>query len=269
MIAENTLLRATGRRHFVHEFAGPFSIKTVVAGEVTWRVDGRPHTVRPGSMIVLNDGQPYSMDIQETDPVSTAVVFFAKGFVEQACRPLNLDEPFLTPSVGFHTRVRPLSKQLRRSIETGDFHAIARELAAEDRDWSRIPAIRPATRDELLRRLSRGREFLDSSLTEAVTLRRAAVEACLSDYHFHRLFTRVYRETPHEFVERRRLDSAKQLLERGSDSISEIALATGFGKPGALTERFHKRYGMPPSEYRKNSKIREALQGSDALPCAS
>ena len=116
MNAENTLLRATGRRHFVREYAGPLSIKTVVAGEVTWMVDGRPHTVRPGSMLVLNDGQPYSMDIDERHPVATAVVFFASGFVEQACRPLNLDEPFIAPNVGFHTRVRPLSKQLKRNM---------------------------------------------------------------------------------------------------------------------------------------------------------
>src|SRR5436190_711948 len=269
MNAENTLLRATGRRHFVREYAGPLSIKTVVAGEVTWMVDGRPHTVRPGSMLVLNDGQPYSMDINKRHPVATAVVFFARGFVEQACRPLNLDEPFIAPSVGFHTRVRPLSKQLKRNIETGDFHAIARELAAEHRDWSRIPAIRPSTRDELLRRLSRGREFLNSSLTESVTLRRAAAEACLSDYHFHRLFTRVYRETPHEFLERRRLEVAKQLLERDSCSVSEIAFATGFGKAGALTASFHRRYGVTPSEYRKNSKIWEALDGIGAITCAS
>jgi len=56
------------------------------------------------------------------------------------------------------------------------------------------------------------------------------------------------------------LEVAKQLLERDSCSVTEIAFATGFGKAGALTASFHRRYGVTPSEYRKNSKIWEALE---------
>jgi len=83
---ENFVLRARGRRHQVREFPGPLSIKTVVDGKVSWRTERRDIVVDECSFLVLNDGEPYSMDIDLPIPVRTCCVFFQHGFVEQVFR---------------------------------------------------------------------------------------------------------------------------------------------------------------------------------------
>ena len=59
-------------------------------------------------------------------------------------------------------------------------------------------------------RLSRARDYLGACFRDRVTLERAASHACLSPFHFNRLFTQTFGETPHEFVTRIRMEEAKK-----------------------------------------------------------
>ena len=81
---DNVVLQARARRHQVRNYAGPLSIKTVIAGQVGWLVGGRELLVHPSSFLIIAAGDPYSMNIDEPKPVETCCVFFAPGFVEQA-----------------------------------------------------------------------------------------------------------------------------------------------------------------------------------------
>src|SRR5262249_7340944 len=80
---DNLVLHSTARRHSVHEYAGPLSIKTVLRGRVSWVVDGRVLVVDPTSFLVLAAGEPYSMNIDAPKSVETCCAFFAPGFLEQ------------------------------------------------------------------------------------------------------------------------------------------------------------------------------------------
>ena len=55
-------------------------------------------------------------------------------------------------------------------------------------------------------RLCRARDFLGDCYRERVTLEQAAKQACLSPFHFNRVFAEVFGETPHEFVTRIRVE---------------------------------------------------------------
>src|ERR1035438_7048098 len=78
----NAVLRARSRTHFVKEFPGPLSIKSVTEGSVAWKCTGRQRLVDRDSFLVLNADEPYSMAIDSRTPVSTLCVFFQDGFVE-------------------------------------------------------------------------------------------------------------------------------------------------------------------------------------------
>lgn len=252
VIQGNYLLHASARQHSVRDFAGPLSVKTVLSGEVSWQVGGRSLTVRQGEMLVLNHGQTYSLNIDEPSPVETRVAFFAPGWVESACRGIDLDEPFASAVPGFHSRVMPLNAPLRSALDAGDFVRLAQELAREHGYWARIPALKPATRDELLARLHLGRDFLHASAAAGpVSLRDAARVACLSEFHFHRVFRQVFRDTPHSYVRNVRLEAARRRISASDEGLLEIALATGFAKPGDLSMAFRQKYGVTPSEYRR------------------
>src|ERR1051326_1558237 len=78
----NALLSARARVHFVHDFAGPLSIKSVTEGSVAWKSGGRELVVNRDSFLVLNHGEIYSLSIESRMPVATLFVFFQDGFVE-------------------------------------------------------------------------------------------------------------------------------------------------------------------------------------------
>ena len=280
----NVILAARGRRHSVRDFPGPLSIKTVIDGRVAWKVEHRELCVDDSSFLVLNDGEPYSMEIDEHRPVTTCCVFFAHGFVESVARDLSqpvrhsLDEPantgapltFLSRLHPRDQRVVPAMRAIRERILTGAetsemeerYLLLARNLLliyAETREQiARVPAARASTRTEMLRRVSRGRDFLHAYAAHSATLQETARAAHLSPFHFHRIFTLAFNQTPHSYLTCLRLEHARSLLAKGLP-VTEVCGAIGFQSLGSFSTLFRKRFGVPPSQF---SKIREALRPS-------
>jgi AraC-like DNA-binding protein len=79
-----------------------------------------------------------------------------------------------------------------------------------------------------------------------------ASEACLSPYHFHRLFREVFGETPNKYLQRRRLANARQLLRSTDRTITEICLEIGFDSMTSFSALFRRIYGCSPRQYRSS-----------------
>jgi len=109
-------------------------------------------------------------------------------------------------------------------------------------------------------RLSRSRDFLAACFDRQLRLDDAARQAYLSKYHYQRLFQRAFGESPHEFLTRRRIDRARDLLASSDLTVSEICLEVGYSSLGSFSARFHQRVGCPPSEFRSR------LRGIYAIP---
>lgn len=106
--------------------------------------------------------------------------------------------------------------------------------------------------DELFRRLCRSRDYLAAGLNQPLRLADAAREACLSPYHYHRLFARTFGETPHDFLTRLRIDRAKRMLARERLSVTEVCFAVGYESLGSFSARFRRLVGYAPSEYQRS-----------------
>jgi AraC family transcriptional regulator len=281
---DNLVLHATGRRHVVNEFAGPLSIKTVMRGEVHWIVEGRRLLVDAHTFLVLGDGQRYSMNINSTKPVETCCVFFRGGFVEQIAQDAtttlaaSLDSPWRdAPQLAFLSRLHSdsnrsllpkiwslaerCSSELQPSSFEEDFLRLSqnflmlyREVKAE---FMRVPAAKTSTRRELFRRLQIAREYLHENVDRRISLEEVSREACLSRYHLHRAFRRVFRLTPHAYVTGLRLNRARSLLQ-GGRAVTDVAMDIGFTSVSAFTRLFRSRFGLLPSAVSKIRKIGQA-----------
>src|SRR5262250_1596472 len=108
--------------------------------------------------------------------------------------------------------------------------------------------------DVTFRRLCRARDFLAASYQDRITLNRAAQEACLSPFHFQRMFARTFGETPHEFVTRLRMDTAKRLLASGELPVTDVCLEVGYSSLGTFSARFAAQIGHSPSEYGRQAR---------------
>src|SRR6516164_4291898 len=103
-------------------------------------------------------------------------------------------------------------------------------------------------------RLCRARDHLGDCYSDRVTLDKAAKQACLSPFHFNRLFTRVFGETPHEFLTRVRVEEAKKLLLAGDRSITDICFDVGYLSLGSFSARFRSLTGFSPSAFRLTAR---------------
>jgi AraC-like DNA-binding protein len=104
-------------------------------------------------------------------------------------------------------------------------------------------------------RLVRARRFIDDCFDQPLNLDAIAAEACLSRYHFLRQFQREFQKTPHEYLQERRLERARQLLAAGNHSVTDVCFEVGFQSLGSFSTLFHRVVGQPPAVYRARSLV--------------
>jgi len=100
------------------------------------------------------------------------------------------------------------------------------------------------------RRLCRARRFIDQSYQEPIGLDQMSSEACISRYHFLRLFRRAFKRTPHQYLTERRIERAKELLSTSGLTVTDVCFEVGFESLGSFSSLFHKHVGHPPIAYR-------------------
>jgi len=103
--------------------------------------------------------------------------------------------------------------------------------------------------DDVLVHLRRARDLADREYAQPLDLDRLAGAAGLSKYHFLRLFRATYGVTPAEYVSRRRIERAQDLLRSTNLTVTEVCHAVGFSSLGSFSSRFRSVVGESPSEF--------------------
>ncbi len=83
-----------------------------------------------------------------------------------------------------------------------------------------------------------------------LTVEALAAIAGISARSFARSFVDATGITPHEFIERARVDIARNLLEGSDLALKAIAYRAGFGSADRMRIVFLKRLGVTPAQYR-------------------
>jgi AraC family transcriptional regulator len=99
-------------------------------------------------------------------------------------------------------------------------------------------------------------DFIEASVSGEFTVEDLASVACMSQAHFSRSFKAATGAAPHEYVSRRRLDLAKQLLASTDRLLIDIAYATGFSSQANFNRAFRRVVGTTPSQYRAERRRR-------------
>jgi len=102
----------------------------------------------------------------------------------------------------------------------------------------------------LEQRLLRAALYVERHLGEPLTLERLAAEACISTYHFHRLFRLWLGEPVMEYVRRLRLEHAAYRLRASTRPVQAVARDVGYDSADAFGRAFRERFGESPRAYR-------------------
>lgn len=106
--------------------------------------------------------------------------------------------------------------------------------------------------------LLRAKDRIDRDYGHHVDVAELAHEAYASPAHFIRSFKQAFGETPHQYLRRRRIERAKELLRGTELSVSEVSLEVGFQSLGSFSAAFRELVGAAPSDYasrRRGAKL--------------
>jgi AraC-like DNA-binding protein len=92
--------------------------------------------------------------------------------------------------------------------------------------------------------------YINNNLNKNITVDELAERACMSKFHFIRVFNKEFGFTPHEFIIHSRINAAKFFLLSSSKSIKEIVYLCGFNNESAFSNTFKKVVGMTPCQFR-------------------
>ncbi|HEV2482689.1 MAG TPA: AraC family transcriptional regulator [Puia sp.] len=261
---------------------GPISLFVNLRGSSRCTVDGETRVIREDTYFISNRNQPYTFAVEKGESAETFNIHFGEHFVESALNAL-LTPAGLTLDRGDRQELNELHffnrlyrrdaefdqaiQWMLRSYQQDGFNkllfdeqlfVLLRLLVKEDRrirtEIEALPTVRHSTRVELYKRLSHSIDYIHSAFPDAIDLATMAAAACLSKYHFLRLFKQAYGVSPYQYIQELRLTKAMRLLSGTAMPVAEIAAFLGFDNPQSFSRLFFQRMGVYPAPFRAASR---------------
>jgi AraC family transcriptional regulator len=104
--------------------------------------------------------------------------------------------------------------------------------------------------DHWRRRLERAASLITRRLSDPPSLSELAAAAAVSPFHFHRIWRALTQETVGQTILRLRVEASQELLLAKDASVTETAIAVGFGTPQSFARAFRRQTGRTPTEHR-------------------
>ena len=236
-------------------------IFAVCSGELEFYVDDRQWHLAPGNFMIVNSNEVHSID--SPLPNETIVLqiplklfegyFTGEQFIWFSHEPGRRDERFME-------LIRELYEVYSRKACGYDmqmksiFYQIM-YLLVKDYRLMEVDEVF-VRKNKNLNKLSAITSYMKENYTGDLTLEEVAKVFDYSPNYLSRMFQKYAGITFKSYVQSIRLDYAVKDLDDGRYSITEVALKNGFSGSKALARAFRKKYGMLPSDYRENKRVK-------------
>lgn len=251
---------------FVQHRSDQIQVTYVLEGAIDFTLNGCVYSVKKGDIIVNKPGQIFGA-LNETFPPSKSAFFkinLNSNLSGWNARELQIMKsglegiivPHLTPDIRFmdvfkkliheHRNPGPLSSIKCRAL----FQQLLVMILEAHEDFLKSADYKAKTAEDMLSQINK---FVGENLNRKIYSKEMAELVGLSNSHFRYLFTLIFRTTPSEYLMRRRIEKAKDLLTT-SKSITSIAYDLAFSSSQYFSNAFKKLTGMRPKEYRQAMK---------------
>jgi AraC-like DNA-binding protein len=265
---ENAVVSGTARNLEYLPWRQRLSIKVARGGRERYFIDGRSIAVDDDCYLILNDNRTYASRFDADVDIESFSIFFRPGLAEEVFGALNTSvEGALTGGGAEAPRavefaevlhphdsvvtpiVRYVQHAVRAGVEDGDWYEeqyqflLGRMLAHQRRlaeRMQRLPALKSTTRGEIHRRLGLALDLVHAAYERDIGLADMAGAACLSKFHFLRLFTELQGVTPHAYLQRKRAQAASRLLGNPGLTAVQVAERTGFRSRSTMARQLRR-----------------------------
>ncbi len=235
-------------RHF---HLGP-AIGIVAKGAMSSYARGATHTLPTGTVFLINPGEVHAPRPIIPEGWVLRAFYFSNDFYSRVSRSLGLGDVRFSELFVKNELLTQSLLSLHRSLERSGTRleleskllTIIGEVAQH---YAQLPLQNLKQKTEH-RKVARAKEFLIENYRHAITLEELADIVGFSPYHLLRTFRSTVGLTPHDFLTQIRVERAKRLLRRGN-TISDIAVDTGFVDQAHFTRRFKAIVGVTPGQY--------------------
>lgn len=260
--------------------ANIIGIRYVIKGCENYTLNRKTHNVKDGSFLLINPDQKFDTVLDNgQEPTTGLCINLDKELLKEVYNnfcsshssllehnPMsNADIDFLQtiykPSDHFSQYLASLKKHLNENtgelmIEKEElFYSVAENLLISqsiiNKQASQIKANKAETRKELFKRVNEAKSMMDDSTMKSLEIADLAAAVALSEFHFFRIFKQVYGITPNQYQINQRLNRAKQQVEKGSLSITEIAEINGFADIYTFSKAFKKAFLISPNQLKQ------------------
>ncbi len=230
-----------------------------------------------GKYLITNEGEAYTSEIDTRQPIEGLVIAFSHeqahsmGYYLEASDEQLLDNPFRKTSIPpFYQHTFSQTQEIQ-SILT-DFKSAILEsempISNYDEKFHQLMVLmlqkrkalqakvhlmkvkKQSTKIEIFKRLSTGKEYIDLHLDKKINLSELSRICTLSPFHLLRMFKEFYGQTPHQYLNTKRLEKAQFLLKDTTLPIEQIAERVGFEHVRSFNRVFKQSLNTSPSVFR-------------------
>lgn len=271
-------------REFYHPIKSKgFAIKYVFEGSEKYIINGQKYDVKAGKYLLTNYLLEGSVEIESNKNVKGICINIIPSMLTEVVASMKRpDTAFSDASLGEffsttdflenhydanQTQLGGVLSRMGLSAQKNHlstdifnqefFYQLSEKIVADQlpifKQLQQIPTIKSATKKDLYKRVSLGREFIDNAFFMPLTIELVAKEACMSEYHFFRIFKLVYGLTPHQYILQKRLEHSQKILQQDRYSVSEAAIESGFADIYAFSKAFKNHFGVSPTLFLKQN----------------
>ena len=246
-----------------------YSLSYVRKGSFGYRSGGVTHELVAGAVLTGRAGDEFRCSHEHHACGDECLSFhFSPAFVELIAQEQGTWASGALPPLAELAVVGELGQAVAEGRSDASLDEVALCLASRVAAVSRPRPRQAGSAPRDRRRMVEAALWIEAHAAEPLDLQRMAAGACLSPYHFLRLFGRVLGVTPHQYLVRVRLWQAARLLARDERPVTALAFDVGFADLSNFVRSFHRAAGMSPTAYRaaaRHGRLRERKILQDRL----
>ncbi|MBS1518459.1 MAG: helix-turn-helix transcriptional regulator [Bacteroidetes bacterium] len=276
-VKDNFIVHFTADESELNRHISPLSIKCSMKGLEKFITSDSVYGVNPGNFLILNEGQECESEIK--NKAESFSIYFKPEFANEALKSLitpgekmlNLSFKPVSQPVRFFEKLYPhnnfifpviMKMRLASKVNYDDenwlkerYFELLQNLLLVHRELYReiekLPPVKLSTKTELYRRICKAKEFIDLEYSSDLNLEKISKHACLSRFHFLRIFKSVYKQTPHQYLTKKRIERAVDLLRVTDMSVTDICFEIGFESVSSFSWLFKNKFGLSPDVFRE------------------
>ncbi|MEI6603457.1 MAG: AraC family transcriptional regulator [Clostridia bacterium] len=234
-----------------------FEIKYIVSGKFHVVQHNKKYIVNPGEMILMNlfDYHKYYPDVD--DPCDILWIHFNGQGCEKLIAEIEGYKKLpliMSPPPSFAEIIKKCLNLYNESQNNSEayislyIHELLTEILQP------LPHLYLKTKESIEQQflINSMDHYIDEHLNEKVTLNMLSKEACLSPFHFSRVFNAYTGKSPIQYVLQKKVEKSKVMLLYTNKTVSLISEELGFADISHFSRAFHKIEGISPKKFRTN-----------------